>query len=262
MKKIMLLILFLMVCIGFAQTNTTGQVVLSTTTGLEMDVQLDVTASEVTITINGPADRWLAIGFDVTSMTNGEDVLVYIGGSPTDTAGTLQDRTFIGVGAVPTAGISQDWTLVTNDITTEAGKRTIIATRALNTADANDHVFSLSDTSINLVWARGPDLVFTNHGNANRGIVPAVGYTLGVEEFALSNSKLYPNPVSTDLEIDLPNSIINADVEVYNVLGKLIHKDELSELNSTINVSDWNSGVYLVRVISDNISHTKRIIKQ
>lgn len=264
MKKITFLTFLLISCIAFTQTNSTGPIeFLPISSGTPYGAQIDVTATEVTLTLAGPADRWLGIGFDVTSMSNGEDVVIYSGGSALDTSGTLSDRTFNGIGSTPSLDSGQDWTLVTNDITTQPGGRILVATRALNTGVDNDHVFSISDTSINLVWAMGNGSLFLgNHGNSNRGIEPAVGYTLGVNDFELSQFKIVPNPVTSEFNIELPNAVNNAEVEVFDVLGKTIYKTEISNFNSKINAANWNNGIYMVKVSSGNSSKTKRLIKQ
>ena len=258
MKKITLTFFSLLLFGGtlFSQTNSTGQVFLSFTTGLEMGVQIDVTATEVTLYLGGPVDRWLGIGFGVNSMTSGGDVVVFDGTN-------LTDRTFGGIGVMPSLDSNQDWTVTLIDTTTEAGRVGVVATRALNTGEANDYVFNLTDTSINLVWARGASASFSlsNHGGSNRGITSA-GFTLGVEDFDLSKFKISPNPVISEFNVELPNSIESANVEVYDVLGKMIYSSQVSNFNSSINSSSWNNGIYLVRVISGDVSQTKRIIKQ
>jgi hypothetical protein len=55
------------------------------------------------------------------------------------------------------------------------GVRTVIATRALNTGDPNDHVFTAAPGSISLIWARANSNTFSYayHGNTNRGISSA-----------------------------------------------------------------------------------------
>lgn len=258
MKKITLTFFSSLLFIGmlFSQTNTTGEnpVPLSTTTGLEMGVKIDVTATQVTLQLGGPDDRWLGVGFGVQSMTNGGDVVIFDGTN-------LTDRTFLGVGTTPALDANQDWTITAID-TSVQGYVGIEATRPITTSDASDYDFNLTDTSINLVWARG-DGTFTlgYHGFNNKGITSA-GFTLGVEDYYLSEFKISPNPVSTEFRVELPNDIENANVEVFNVLGKSIYYGEISNLNPTVSVSNWNSGIYMVRVSSGNISQTKRIIKQ
>ena len=71
-----------------------------------------------------------------------------------------------------------------------------------------------------------------------------------------------PNPVSTEFNIELPSNVESANVEVYDVLGKKVLATQISNFNSNIDASNWHSGIYIVRVISGDISQTKRIIKQ
>ena len=247
----------------FAQVNSTGQVEFApVSSGLPYGAQIDVTANEVTLYLAGPADRWLGIGFGVSSMTNGGDVVIYSGGTSTNTLGTLSDRTFIGIGATPSNDANQDWTLITKDITTQPGARILVATRALNTGEADDYVFNLTDTSINLVWARGNgSLNLGYHGSSNKGVT-AAGFTLGVDDYSLSKFKISPNPVTSAFKIELPSTINSANLEVYDVLGKKIYANKISNFESNIDSSSWNNGIYLVRVISGDVSQTKRIIKQ
>ncbi len=71
-----------------------------------------------------------------------------------------------------------------------------------------------------------------------------------------------PNPSKDKLNIKLPTVHEDLKLEVFDVLGKLIYKVQITHLESSINVSTWKSGVYLVRVFNDKITQTKRFIKQ
>lgn len=79
----------------------------------------------------------------------------------------------------------------------------------------------------------------------------------GVEEFAIS-----PNPAKNSLNIKLPSKNTDIKLEVFDVLGKRVYNGNLTQLESSINISNWKSGVYLVRVTSHKSTHTKRFIKQ
>ncbi|MCF6295296.1 MAG: T9SS type A sorting domain-containing protein [Flavobacteriaceae bacterium] len=258
MKKITFTTLCLLAFVftTYSQTFSTGTIILSNTSGLEYSAKIDITASEVTLTLIGPADRYLSLGLGVQSMTNNGDVVMYLNGT------TLSDRTFGGVGVVPSADSNQDWSTVSN--VTSGGVRTLISTRALNTGEANDYVFSTLDTSIDLVWARGNSASFAlvYHGAANRGITSS-GITLGTERFELTNNfKIYPNPGSTAFNIELLNNLTAANLEVYDILGKQVYAGEVSEFNYKVNVSQWNSGIYLVKVSNEISTQTKKFIKQ
>ena len=75
-------------------------------------------------------------------------------------------------------------------------------------------------------------------------------------ENQFNNIKLFPNPVVGDyINIEGINS--NFETKIFNVLGKLV----LQSVNSkTINISNLQSGIYLVELSSDNSFITKKII--
>ena len=170
MKKSTLLLALLLLFIlpaSFAQTYTTGVVNLSSTAGLAMTAKIDVT-TQVTLTLTGPSGRWFALGFNASSMTNGTDVV----GVHSATTLSAFDCKLTGF-AAPVTDAQQNWT-ITSDVV-NAGIRTIIATRALNTGDANDYIFPANPTSISLIWSRASTASFSysNHGGSNRGITAA-----------------------------------------------------------------------------------------
>ena len=170
MKKSTLLLALLLLFIlpvSFAQTYTTGVVNLSSTAGLAMSAKIDVT-TQVTLTLTGPSGRWFALGFNASSMTNGTDVV----GVHSATTLSAFDCKLTGF-AAPVTDAQQNWT-ITSDVV-NAGIRTIIATRALNTGDANDYIFPANPTSISLIWSRSStaSYSYSNHGGSNRGITAA-----------------------------------------------------------------------------------------
>jgi hypothetical protein len=147
MKKIFTLLAVTITSVSFAQKST-GTVVLSGA----FTAKVDITATQVKLTIAGPSDRWFAVGFDNDGMNTG-DLVAYNGT-------TLKDLSLVGY-VPPTSDTNQDWTIAPGGNTVSGSTRTIIATRALNTGEAGDHVFSLSDTSIKLGWARAGAASYT-----------------------------------------------------------------------------------------------------
>lgn len=255
MKKVTLLLSFLIASLALAQTNSTGLVTLSNSPGLVYQAQIDVTSTEVILTLIGPSDRWLGMGFDAQSMTAGQDVVIFDGTN-------LTDRTFQGIGVIPALDANQDWTIQSNNV--NSGVRTIIGTRPISTPDASDYDFNLTDTSLNVVWARG-DGTFTlgYHGATNKGPT-TIGFTLGVNDFSKQEFSIYPNPSSNTFTLELPTQQEGLLMEVYDVLGKKIVSKKLDGFNTNpvINVTSWNKGVYLVKLSSEHAVQTKKFIKQ
>ncbi|MCK8479440.1 T9SS type A sorting domain-containing protein [Psychroserpens algicola] len=86
---------------------------------------------------------------------------------------------------------------------------------------------------------------------------------LGVDEFGLQNEfEISPNPGTSRLNIKLSGNLDNANVIVYDVLGKKVYSKTLDAMVSSIDVSRWNTGIFLVRVSTDTKTFTKRFVKQ
>jgi len=88
--------------------------------------------------------------------------------------------------------------------------------------------------------------------------------TLSTATVALQDDKftISPNPTSSKLNVFLSKNSDNTSIAVYDVLGKRIFSKSFNALSTSIDVSKWNSGVYLVRVSTDNATTTKRFVKQ
>ncbi len=253
MKKITSLFASILLLSGLntkAQTITTGMVEVST----GFFVQIEVSATQVTLTMEGPDDVWLGVGFGVSSMTNGGDIVSY------DNVGTgFNDRVFSGIGAFPITD-TQDWTLQINTIS--GGTRTVVATRNLTGSDSNDFTFSNNLSSLNIVWGRGFSLVMSNHGINNRGATTVGFSTLSREDdLALSVFQMTPNPTHDVLRIDLPDQVQSANVLVHNLLGMRVMDTEVRRGDTAIDVSGLVGGMYLLTLQTENANHTKRFVR-
>ena len=84
----------------------------------------------------------------------------------------------------------------------------------------------------------------------------------GVEEpIIATTSSVYPNPGGNTLNIR--TALQNAHVEVYDVLGRLIHSQELAENVTSIDAENWTKGVYVWKVISNgNVTECGKWIKE
>ncbi len=89
-------------------------------------------------------------------------------------------------------------------------------------------------------------------------------YGVGMNQYSadISSIKIFPNPCTEEFSIESKNvSLDNCMLSIYTVLGGLIFSRQLTEERTTINVSNFKSGLYFV-VISDSMSiHRKRLIK-
>ncbi len=83
---------------------------------------------------------------------------------------------------------------------------------------------------------------------------------LSVDDFTLRGFSISPNPARSMLTLQMPDGLNNVRIEVFDVLGKKIYSNTYTGV--PINISNWSKGVYLVRVSTDDKSHTRRFVKQ
>lgn len=82
---------------------------------------------------------------------------------------------------------------------------------------------------------------------------------LSVDEFEMSQIAVTPNPTTEFINIDMPNNSGSFVSELYDITGKQVLRKENLE---TLNVSQLNSGVYILRIKTDNAVVSRRIIKE
>jgi hypothetical protein len=74
-----------------------------------------------------------------------------------------------------------------------------------------------------------------------------------------STVKLYPNPVKNILNLNSPVKTISK-VEIYSVIGKKVI--EFNQGLEKINIEELSSGIYLIKIISNDASFTTKFIKE
>ena len=82
----------------------------------------------------------------------------------------------------------------------------------------------------------------------------------GIEELN-SSLLLYPNPVKDKIYIETQTLTQTLTIEIYDVYGRCKKQSAVSYQPSVIDVTDLKSGVYFVKVITENGEAIKRIIK-
>ncbi|WP_163408188.1 S8 family serine peptidase [Flavobacterium ajazii] len=105
------------------------------------------------------------------------------------------------------------------------------------------------------------DKYLTPNNNYGYGI-PNFGTTLEVENFVNSDFKVYPNPARTHIVFSFSNTVNNAMVSIYSVLGQKVLYKKITEGNSVVSVESLKSGLYFYTLDADGLHKTGKIIKQ
>lgn len=71
---------------------------------------------------------------------------------------------------------------------------------------------------------------------------------------------IYPNPLNSNSELTISNVPANAKVQVLNSLGQQVFVIEKATSNTVIVESLSSKGVYLVRVTSNGIAETRKLV--
>ena len=84
--------------------------------------------------------------------------------------------------------------------------------------------------------------------------------TLG-ESLAENTSYLniFPNPATDNLSIKANEEI--TEVNIYNIIGVSVYNEQCTNNNLNVNISEFNSGVYFVKVKTNNTEIVKRFVK-
>jgi hypothetical protein len=218
-------------------------------------ILLNNTTQTATLTLIGPSDRWLAAQFGSFSggMEAGSDVVYYNGTN-------LIDATLGGIGVAPTADAQNNWVVSSNSVI--SGVRTLVATRSFNSPDATDYDFNYTNTTIGIALAQGNSASFNlaYHGAANRISNTAVPFTtLGVEDFSLNASQIYPNPTTGDFAVQSKTSL--TQVNIYTQTGAFVKTITVDDADSTsITVKGLSTGVYLLELVNDTDKAWKKVI--
>ena len=86
---------------------------------------------------------------------------------------------------------------------------------------------------------------------------------LSRQDFEFSNYfKLYPNPVTSTLNIDAKDAIQISSINIYNTLGQLVLVVPNAQDVKTIDVSNLSSGNYFIKINSDKGTSNTKFIKQ
>jgi len=250
MKKLLLISSLVLATTVGAQFSS-GTVNLGST---GMTVKLDTTPTLATLTLTGPDNSYLGIGFGSVGMATGSDGFIY-----NSTAN--RDYTFGGF-TFPTADASQDWTVTSN--TTAGGIRTVVATRSLS-GGAGDTAIPNAAGPFSIFYAKGNNVLnISNHGpgTANRGL-STLNMTsfLGTKDALAENKKiaLYPNPAKETVNFKNADKI--KSVDIYESSGRKVRSVTLTGDN--INVSDLKSGSYYFEItLKDGTLTFEKLIKE
>ena len=86
--------------------------------------------------------------------------------------------------------------------------------------------------------------------------------TLGLDSFLASEVKVFPNPVSTDLYIEIANNTNTVALDLFDVSGKIVLQKAVSNESISLNMKNLPQGVYFLKISSSKKTGTYKIVKE
>lgn len=110
--------------------------------------------------------------------------------------------------------------------------------------------------------------------SGDRAMNPDNNYGYGIPNFenafsmlteenniALSDVKIYPNPVTDVLEFTFTNSLSEYQINIFNVLGKNV-ANYTNLANNSVDVSQLSRGIYIVKITHNKEYKTFKLVKR
>lgn len=86
------------------------------------------------------------------------------------------------------------------------------------------------------------------------------GSTASVNESEIKGFFVFPNPVNGDNFTITTALRENLNVKVYNILGREVLSTKLTSTNRNVNVANLSTGVYLLKVVENGKTATKKLV--
>lgn len=210
--------------------------------------------------------RWETHAATGNLYLNGE--YTYSGDIQADSYSTA--KTNVLTGATLNGKINNENTALLTTLTMDSdSKWNVTGTSYINGLITNP---SITDDSVTNIIGNGYNIYYTLSTNSSLngqtfslvdgGYLMPVTAT-GVNDLAVSNACIYPNPTETSLIIsNSENAGSTCSYEIYSIMGRLIESSNTA-YGCQIDVSDLANGNYLIKIMDDNNGAvTKRFVKE
>jgi photosystem II stability/assembly factor-like uncharacterized protein len=95
-----------------------------------------------------------------------------------------------------------------------------------------------------------------------RGVWESDDNSLGIEDDVFANGiVVYPNPVSNELTLELPNNSETFKFDIVNMNGQVVYSGSLQN-KTIIDTSSFATGLYIIKMENNKTFEFKKIIKQ
>jgi len=213
-----------------------------------------------TMTPSGATTYTYSSGSDVVSPIVGQSYTV----TGTDVNGCVSAAaavSTVSVNALPAVSATASQTLLCDDGST--GSSILTASTSATTYLWSDGATTMT-TAVTPTTTTTYTVTVTDVCSAEAYVTITVSNCNGIKDLTSAYIEVYPNPTNGLVNISLPDGIEgNVSVEVFDAIGKLVMKEDLTTNLTTINLAKFEDGMYFFKIIKNNNAiKISKIVKQ
>jgi uncharacterized delta-60 repeat protein len=175
--------------------------------------------------------------------------VMYVTEGNADVTAINLDGTFVQDFEMPsTIDNITDLVALDEETTLPAGRK------ASSKADADNYMFAIG--TVNNITGKSSVIVKVNLGKSSLGVGP-------LPEKEASKVQVYPVPVEEKVTLSFSGSVVPNKIAVYSVSGKELYAAKVQSTDHLeVDMSQFASGVYFIKLFSDSGVVTKKIVKK
>lgn len=124
-----------------------------------------------------------------------------------------------------------------------------------------DFATSILETNDNGYVVAGYSDSYNNDLFGNDFLIIKLSHNLETSSFTNNTTlQLFPNPTRNNLTLKLDNYTPNQKIIITDIQGKTIHTQKIEAINTILNISPFEKGIYFLTLFSDGNKTTKKFI--